>query len=532
MKIQVPPIVNYEGDNITKRFAFPFDYLRKAFVKLKIDEEVVEDFEVEGKVLVLATAPARGAKIEIYRETDTNRLVSWADASVLRARDMNINDVQVLHLIEEQQVWTERNAVTLTDEDSYNFYNRVLANVADPTNDGDVVTLGYFKDTRTGVLDEINAAKADAINASTVAKGNIEALTNFTTSYISDCMSEAESTYHGHLLAMTNTKTQALTDIGNAKDSGVSSVNSARDTSVSAINTAKTEGVGSVNTAKNEALNLISSAKSDALGAIATDGTQQVNKAKAWAEENAGTTPSLIGGAKSSKQWASFAETKANTATIQADRAKTEADRAATEVSKIDFTKYLQLSGGTMTGQLKTNSSIAKSTNAAELNIFGGQGWANGSVLTLRGKDNSYLGGSFSIGAYDAVSDKLLELAGQSDGSLKWDNKEVERVNESGTDYIRFESGLQMCWGHRISVTTNYNKQGTNSMRPYGGVNNITFPAPFVDAPSVSSQIDESIAWWVSNANNISATSFDLTIAGDQANVSKYAGYIAIGRWK
>ena len=102
MNIPIPPSIEYKGDGITKRFTFPFDYLRKAFIKVQLNDDAYNDFDIDGKVITFKDAPAKDAYIKIYRDTSTNRLVSWADASVLRAKDMTIQQIQELHILEEE----------------------------------------------------------------------------------------------------------------------------------------------------------------------------------------------------------------------------------------------------------------------------------------------------------------------------------------------------------------------------------------------------------------------------------------------
>ena len=96
--------VTYTADGTQTVFSFPFDYLRKAFVKVESDGNALEqgtDFSVYEKTVVFTEAPAEGTTLRIFRETDTTPLVSWADASVLRAKDMTIQQIQVLHILEE-----------------------------------------------------------------------------------------------------------------------------------------------------------------------------------------------------------------------------------------------------------------------------------------------------------------------------------------------------------------------------------------------------------------------------------------------
>lgn len=99
--------VTYTANGTQKQFDFPFDYLRKAFVYVSIDG-VVQDMQtyiIENRAVYLTNAPASGSLVNVYRSTTTDRLVSWADASVLRAADMTIQQVQQLHVLEEHTDW-------------------------------------------------------------------------------------------------------------------------------------------------------------------------------------------------------------------------------------------------------------------------------------------------------------------------------------------------------------------------------------------------------------------------------------------
>lgn len=100
--------VTYTADGTQTVFTFPFDYLRKAFVKVEQNGVLLEQgtlFSVVDKQVVFTTAPAENAIIHIYRQTDTTPLVSWADASILKAKDLTVQQVQFLHILEECQDW-------------------------------------------------------------------------------------------------------------------------------------------------------------------------------------------------------------------------------------------------------------------------------------------------------------------------------------------------------------------------------------------------------------------------------------------
>lgn len=103
------------------------------------------DYVVANRQVTLSLAPTAGTLIVIQRKTSTERLVSWQDASVLKAEDMTIAQVQQLHIIEEQEDWIRINSM-VTDEDSrWNALNHRIINVGDPIDPQDVVTKNYVE---------------------------------------------------------------------------------------------------------------------------------------------------------------------------------------------------------------------------------------------------------------------------------------------------------------------------------------------------------------------------------------------------
>lgn len=168
--------VTYTANGTQTVFSFPFDYLRKAFVYVETDGEPLEqgtDFSVYEKTVVFTTAPTAGTKLRIYRETETIPLVSWADASVLKAKDMTIQQVQVLHILEEYK----------------GQYNEDLANmliIAGIVTDSDELQhiVNQFNTIDTNTQKAVNAAntatikEASATASATSAAGSATSATN------------------------------------------------------------------------------------------------------------------------------------------------------------------------------------------------------------------------------------------------------------------------------------------------------------------------------------------------------------------
>lgn len=155
--------VTYNGTGSQTRFDFPFDYLRKSFVRVSVNNEPMDntaDYTIDSRTVVFHVAPPSNSVICIYRETDTSRLVVWADASVLKASDMTIQQVQQLHILEEANDWTKTNSIVLNDEgNAWQGRNYRVSNVSDPTEAQDVVTKNYLENTEDSFVQRMNAIK-------------------------------------------------------------------------------------------------------------------------------------------------------------------------------------------------------------------------------------------------------------------------------------------------------------------------------------------------------------------------------------
>lgn len=116
------------------------------------------------------------------------------------------------------------------------------------------------------------------------------------------------------------------------------------------------------------------------------------------------------------------------------------------KADKTELENYLPLSGGTMTGSLLTtneNSFMFENTTG-KIGILFNSSWTNGANIWLHGKDHAQAG-CFDINAHNGTTS--CQLKGKADGTLTWAGKAVQCVHSSGTYYIRYTSGLQICWG-------------------------------------------------------------------------------------
>lgn len=147
-------------------FVIPFDYLKKTFVKAEvIDTETsnpliyIEDYSIDGDTLYLKEPLTAGMQLHIYRETPTDSIVDFVDASILRAKHLNASQLQILHIIEESQDYMKIKTLSLTKVDEFSevwdaFYQRI-ANLADPLEEKDATNKHYVDTVTKNVEDTV-----------------------------------------------------------------------------------------------------------------------------------------------------------------------------------------------------------------------------------------------------------------------------------------------------------------------------------------------------------------------------------------
>lgn len=169
-------IANYQGNGSTTDFSVPFDYLAKKFVKVTVDSreklggdygDTTKDyFFVDKTTIRFNTAPASGTEIIIRRYTSaTDRIVSFKDASVLKAKDLDVSTIQTIHIAEEGRDIIN-DALIVDKEGNWDAKGKRIINVGDPIDDNDAITLKFYKEDAKGAYQ----AKLDAEAARDAAK--------------------------------------------------------------------------------------------------------------------------------------------------------------------------------------------------------------------------------------------------------------------------------------------------------------------------------------------------------------------------
>lgn len=217
--------VTYNGTGSQTRFDFPFDYLQKSFVRVSVNNEPMDntaDYTIDSRTVVFHVAPPSNSIIRIYRETDTSRLVVWADASVLKASDMTIQQVQQLHILEEANDWTKTNSIVLNDEgNAWQGRNYRVSNVSDPTEAQDVVTKNYLENTEDSFVQRMNTIKTQTEQFANTAGNSKDSAYKNAQAASTSATNAAESARlaEGYKTAAETAKSNASLYAANAKTS-------------------------------------------------------------------------------------------------------------------------------------------------------------------------------------------------------------------------------------------------------------------------------------------------------------------------
>lgn len=164
-------IAFYTGDGTTTDFIVPFDYLAKKFVRVSRGTTILtggdygdtsKDYYFLDKNKVrLKVPPATGEEIIIRRYTSTtDRVVSFKDASVLKANDLDVSSVQTIHIAEEARD-VINDALLKDKQGNWDAKDKRITNVGAPVADNDAMTYGIYKADALGALQaKIAAEKA------------------------------------------------------------------------------------------------------------------------------------------------------------------------------------------------------------------------------------------------------------------------------------------------------------------------------------------------------------------------------------
>ncbi|WP_349043436.1 phage tail fiber protein [Brucella melitensis] len=278
MATTIKTVMTYPLDGSTTDFNIPFEYLARKFVRVTLigvdRKELIlnQDYRFATKTTISTTrawGPADGYNmIEIRRFTSaTDRLVDFTDGSILRAYDLNISQVQTLHVAEEARDLTA-DTIGVNNDGNLDARGRRIVNVADGIDLGDAITLGQVTRWNESALNSKNAAATSQAAAKTSETNAKTSETNAKTSETNAKTSETNayqwaqsaedspvqgSEFSAYHYSRKSAKSAAAASV--SEDNAKVSENNSK-TSETNAKTSETNAAASAQTAKDEAAKL------------------------------------------------------------------------------------------------------------------------------------------------------------------------------------------------------------------------------------------------------------------------------------
>ena len=549
--------VSFVGDGTTNKFYFGFDYINKQFVKVQIGNEgqsltYPSDYTVDDRSVVLKDTPAVGVAIRVYRETSSDRIVEWADGAFIKASQMTLENLQQLHLIEEAHDYPILNSLSkYPDGINFNALGSRVVNVSDPKDPQDVVTKHYMESVQNGFVTantilvqeatkHANAAKASQESAkasatqasnserASLASANLsEAWATSTTSpdYTADAESGTGETQSSRTWALfSKSKAQgANTSATNAKTSENNAKASETKAAVSATNaqSSETNAKTSERNAKSSEINASASASASASSASASatsatnahnSETAAANSAK-QAAESAGVFQDFKGATASSDGLGG----KVPKPLAGQQGRYLKADGTWSDIPKITPNTLWDAIHSYGENYVPSDTSNAGWNNLGFASISYSQFKINkqpvqyGQLINFpynKGAESTQLWLDQDAGRIRFRGGNLKDIVNNIPFKTVATTDDVnarEKVNSQGGNWIRYESGLQLCWTKWVDANARW-----------------SFPVAFASTPAVTVTA-RNVNWqWVG----------DLSTTGMINKGNGGACVIAVGRWK
>lgn len=450
--------VSFVGDGSTNKFYFGFDYINKQFVKVQVGGDsspltYLTDYTVDDRSVTLTDTPDVGVAIRVYRETPSDRIVEWADGTFIKASQMTLENLQQLHLIEEAQDYPILNSLSkYPDGVNFNALGSRVVNVSDPIDPQDAVTKHYMENVQDGFV----ATNTKILNE---AKDTLSAT------------------------QQTQSKAQANETLSKAWATSTESPDNAEDTQSS---------TGKTQSSRSWALY----SKSKAQEAAESAGVfQDFKGATETTDGNGGKVPKPLAGQqkkflKADGTWGDGV----TPITLWEGMHTYPVNYVPSDVSNVGWNKLGFCSIYYTTLVLDNQPS----QYGQLINIPATKDFNESTQLWLMQPEGriSFRGGNFQ----NSVNNTPFKAVATTD-----EVNDREKVNSQGSNWIRYESGLQLCWNSWIDAGAWW-----------------SFPVAFSGTPAVTVTARAGYWQWVDSLSN---TGFTNKGGGG-------ACAIAVGRWK
>ena len=245
----IKTVLTYQLDGSTRDFNIPFEYLARKFVVVTligVDRKVLTlntDYRFATRTTISLTkawGPADGyTTIELRRVTSTtDRLVDFTDGSILRAYDLNVAQIQTMHVAEEARDLTA-DTIGVNNDGHLDARGRRIVNLANAVDDRDAVPFGQLKTMNQNSWQARNEALQFRNEAQTFrnqAEGfKTESGTNATKT--NQWRNEAEG-FRDEAEQFKNTATQQATAAGNSAAAAHQSEVNAENSATASANSA------------------------------------------------------------------------------------------------------------------------------------------------------------------------------------------------------------------------------------------------------------------------------------------------------
>ena len=496
--------VEYEvTDGTQLLYTFPFSYLRKKFIKVDVlhaDNSITSltygvDYVVNDLSLTLTNPAKVGEHLIIYRQTTTDKIITWNDGSILLASDMNTEDVQMLHLQEEQQDYIQAHSITTktnsgTKEVLWDALNHRVINVSDPIDPQDVVTKHYMENVQGGFV----SANTKILNET------------------KDTLSAAQQTQSKAQVNETLSKAWATSTESpdNAEDtqSSTGKTQSSRSWALYSKEKAQEAATSETNAKASE-----TKAKASETKSLASEQNAKVSETNAKASE----TNAANSARQAAESAGVFQDFQGATASTDGNGGKVPKPLAGQQ------DKVLKADG--TWGDGVTPKTLWDGMHYYPINYVpadtSNEGWNSLGVCSIyydarkiKNQPSDY-GQLINIPAdthYESAQLWIEQPSGTiysrgDNGSIRVNDvpfKMCEQVDSKGSNWIRYTSGLQICWENYVGSNSRWNFPVAFSSNPVVQFTDVSGTWPWVDAITTTGCVHKSggtgdgfaIGWW------------------------------------